>query len=1455
MDFDAQAKLGLLVELDTSQVRKEMPELQRMLDSAAGRKAAERAGEVSGRTFAQARTRSAAQSMKQAVDAGIVAAQAKETERRAYQKGLAGRRRRRVEESKISKEEMDELRTLSVARDITVQKFKMGMADEATARRRLSQIRGREKALQDEYAADTLVKARSYNQQLRAIRSQKLAEEQKHRRDVERVQRDAIRTENEHTAQLLRAQRSRFTPSVGRVADTRMESYRTQFERRQAVTEQQLRSAGVAEVAIRTVLQRQEQNFAQHIARLTALDQRYAAMRDAALKENIEREKKAQAERKRLQDQTIRQAIEHAKRLRETQEKDVREKAGLGVERTLRDFSQAYREQMEAAGQAMREVGIPETEITAQLTRIELAYATHTEKMRRIHERLPWSKRGAEVLGWFQRRWAAVTNRIERTVPATRRMGDFIRGAAQRMRGFGEYARLGYAGVRRLAIVLRNVKNTSMHTYWTMLSIFYAIRNVMRPMRGLLRVAQDISRTFRGVGRDFAQGVTDAAGDVQTMRGRMSVLFGGRTGEAIRFAMDEAIGKPFEWTDIIRGMQRAMAMGLSDVGWHMMAPVTKTGMDLAAAFEKSTEDASMAIMQATYGSWQRMTRSFGFVASQALPYGYTQGDKTSEGIARNLDAVLKMLENRLGGTSTRMAYTWKVLVSNMRDIFKRFGLELEQAGVLDVLNAVLIYVRETFHVFRERGVIQTWARSLVSSFNRVREPLGWMVERLPRIVSAAVVLIEQGLERVFAFYQEIGGMSGIVDRVFNVVIKYAPLVIRVFASYISLIVNIGRGLSYAGEMLAEFLALIWRWDKSQQDVFRNTAKDLRNLRGDLLGAYRGLENVLGRVAGTAQGTREELERALDAVDAMSTTPTQAAAQRDAAQATARKQFAGRVLGPEAEKAMDAYESAPTATIGLMGAEQLGRWANMDRNTATVADEIRRVAKSNDEIADHAKALRGQSELDERRRRRGAAFADAAVEVPGVRTFWPGPVPEGVMDMERLWATWLKAGGTLPREVNEELTRRKEEREKARKAAREQADSTIDPVRAHTKKFRDMFRGREAEEAKEAKSTWDRVKEWSGNFWWGIITVGVAAIAALRWVYMNAIAPLGRTFQEIGRGAVRAGRWLRGRFGTRPVPPTGTGAPPPSPTTTSYPSTGTGVTPSPAGQGTGASPTRASWLSRGGKYIGRAIPWLGRGATGLKGFLPYLWAMIPGEIGGRLAGMAQSPLLKLLSAIGIGVGGGMGVGALIGAGAGGVGALPGALIGGIVGGLSATATMRRGRHATERGRVTRETAPQGGFWQVWGQVLKSMFSASWWKETWNRSRGRTEADKKTAANTKDISFTNRMAIDHIRAIHRSEQRGRAFAGLGLQQTRTGPAIGQRLTDYAASIDSRVAALHESFQAGAFTVNVGEVLRPPAWGEEVHRIQIVVNPSPLFDVELDERDADNAAANRRGLLFTL
>jgi len=378
--------------------------------------------------------------------------------------------------------------------------------------------------------------------------------------------------------------------------------------------------------------------------------------------------------------------------------------------------------------------------------------------------------------------------------------------------------RIGIAGVARgglaffggIARGARTVVTSFMHVYWAALSIFYAIRNIIRPFTDLVRTMVAGFQRVLGYAKQLVSSLIDISAEIEMLELRMRGLFGGAEGSRMmRWAMDTAVGLRFVWTDIANAMLKVQALGaefLPRLGPNAIERIMPGIMDLAAMFGQSVEDAGAAVMKASTGFFMSLRRTYGIMPGAVIKYGGVAGPrgtlmgKTPEQQAKNLVAILRLIEDRYGGMAKATSKTFKALMDDMADLWARFGKELKDIGFLRPMTDALTVVRDTIMRTTSTGEreLSPLAKRIAIQFTqwseRLRPVYMWFAER----IEPMLLLVSNWLDRIGnafdKWYEKVGGIEGIMMTVMEIIIDHAPAAIGIFRTYLSLILTIGNAV-------------------------------------------------------------------------------------------------------------------------------------------------------------------------------------------------------------------------------------------------------------------------------------------------------------------------------------------------------------------------------------------------------------------------------------------------------------------------------------------------------------------------------------------------------------------------------------------------------------------------------------------------------------------------------------
>jgi hypothetical protein len=363
-----------------------------------------------------------------------------------------------------------------------------------------------------------------------------------------------------------------------------------------------------------------------------------------------------------------------------------------------------------------------------------------------------------------------------------------------------------------------------------------------------------------------------------------------------QWLVQRAIGKPFEWQQYGEATQRFAAMGISSEA-YIKNKALPGAEDLAASFKKPLVDAAMAIMQGTYGNFSRLIRSFGMRPEMAIRYGATPG-KTGKGLSaatpeeqeRNLEAILAMIQDRMGGTADAMSNTMSGLVSDMKDMWNSVAVMFADTPAFEFIKGVLFAIRQTFLMYRDQGVLKGWMDKL-SNIILLSKPLveailprlGYWLDNLVTWFSnlatwtatwltehggpeAIVSLIDGVIWRIEVFgdtlytmvAENLGGIINFLLARFQIAVATLQLIGAAFLSFMHFVSGIVNWLSgLPGIRETEFGKALNEWTAATSEFSKQAEEDLAKLNPHLnqfrkqIGALR--EETLATLEGRGGG--------------------------------------------------------------------------------------------------------------------------------------------------------------------------------------------------------------------------------------------------------------------------------------------------------------------------------------------------------------------------------------------------------------------------------------------------------------------------------------------------------------------------------------------------------------------------------------------------------------------------
>lgn len=579
------------------------------------------------------------------------------------------------------------------------------------------------------------------------------------------------------------------------------------------------------------------------LAKLKAMAQFEEALigRRATINEGQRRMDEATARRQRQMD------LVHA---RAVQENQARERSYYAT-RARADADNLRRDK--TAQQAERKYYSDRSRAEADHTRRKQAQVQAQMRMNAMHKAALQTneKMTAEI-----RKQSGLLGVVGRRLQAQGRLRGGVGGSA--MEGAGNLLEVGGRTANVVSSGMSKVwdfTNRMLRVYWIALSMFYALRNVVQlitdSLRVVLGIAGQVAKVFIGI----TVKVIEASARIEQLRARMMTMFGERAKGVLGWVMDEAIGKPFEWTELAEGVTRAMVMGVKDT--RVMREVVRVAEDMAVAFEQPVERAVQAIMQASTGHFRSMIETFGFRPELAVTYGAvpaTQGQGIGGGLQNlntNLQAILRMVTDRVGGAADAMKNTWKGLVSDVSDMWSRLVNDVFEP-TLRPLKAVLAGLRE---MFLDGGQMAPWGADLVTTFKEawsvVEDLAKHLVPLLPNFAAFMVATYSYFVAKFKAWYEGQGGMVGILASLQEKFFEWGPAIIRGVAYVAELLGSIGVAVAAIASKVAGGAMVAGARKKLEQGGFVPT------LYGNGLQAYGTTADERARMAATGD---PELQR-------------------------------------------------------------------------------------------------------------------------------------------------------------------------------------------------------------------------------------------------------------------------------------------------------------------------------------------------------------------------------------------------------------------------------------------------------------------------------------------------------------------------------------------------------------------------------------------------------------------
>lgn len=285
-------------------------------------------------------------------------------------------------------------------------------------------------------------------------------------------------------------------------------------------------------------------------------------------------------------------------------------------------------------------------------------------------------------------------------------------------------------------------------------------KNKLTPTTGLIAKLGIALGLWKLAG--VAKGFLTTASSMETYQTTLGTVLKSteRAADMMKWIKDFAETTPFEIPGLVEAATRLEAYGM-DAKKYMR------GLgDTAAAMGKPIMAAVEMIADASQGEFERM-KEFGLrasdVAKEAGFKSVTEMTSTRENLIKGTETLMAMLEKRYSGGMEKLSKTWGGMISNIKDLWTGFQMEVMGSKVFDVLKKGLHSVLTKINEMKASGKFKEWAeqsaRYVLASFKA-------MVIASKRVIQAYI-----GLGGAFA------GFGAIVLAVgYDILRMYAKLV-------------------------------------------------------------------------------------------------------------------------------------------------------------------------------------------------------------------------------------------------------------------------------------------------------------------------------------------------------------------------------------------------------------------------------------------------------------------------------------------------------------------------------------------------------------------------------------------------------------------------------------------------------------------------------------------------------
>lgn len=219
--------------------------------------------------------------------------------------------------------------------------------------------------------------------------------------------------------------------------------------------------------------------------------------------------------------------------------------------------------------------------------------------------------------------------------------------------------------------------------------------------------------------------------------------------EAMSWVREFAVKTPFDLDQVMAAFVQLRAYGLDPTNGLL-----KDLGDASSAMGKDVMQAVEAIADAVTGENERL-KEFGIKAAKAgneVVYSYTV-DGVKKEIAAAADSAVEIegalrtiFRERFAGSMELQAGTWEGMISNLKDLWSKFQLQIMGGGLFDFMKGELQAVLDQANRLAADGTLQRWANEIGDSIKEVLLVLKQLAIGLARAAQAAGPLIVQAKE-------------------------------------------------------------------------------------------------------------------------------------------------------------------------------------------------------------------------------------------------------------------------------------------------------------------------------------------------------------------------------------------------------------------------------------------------------------------------------------------------------------------------------------------------------------------------------------------------------------------------------------------------------------------------------------------------------------------------------------